>query len=60
MPLMTGGKAVVECLAYSGTNAYDNLYLLGGSCNRRKSHILTLSGLRRLNHKEDRMLGNGL
>ena len=28
MSLMTGGKAVVECLAYSGTNAYDNLCLL--------------------------------
>ena len=60
MPLITGGIAVVECLAYSGTNAYDNLCLLCAPCNRRKSHILTLSGLRRLNHKEDRMLGNGL
>ena len=31
MPLMTGGKAVVECLAYGGTNAYDNLCFLCGA-----------------------------
>ena len=44
--------------ADGGTNAYDNLCLLCAPCNRRKSHILTLSGLRRENRKEDRMLGN--
>ena len=44
--------------ADGGTNAYDNLCLLCAPCNRRKGHILTLSGLRRLNRKEERMLGN--
>ena len=43
--------------ADGGTNAYGNLCLLCAPCNRRKGHILTLSGLRRLNRKEDRMLG---
>ena len=32
MPLITGGIAVVKCLAYGATNAYDNLCLLCGPC----------------------------
>ena len=56
MPLMTGGKAVVECLAYNGTNAYDNLCLLCGPCNRRKGHLLTLSGPRKATQAEGRSL----
>ena len=38
-----------------GLNHLSNRILLCGPCNRAKSNTYTLSGLRRLNHKQGRM-----
>ena len=42
--------------ADGGTNVYDNLALLCSPCNRRKNHRYTLSGLRDILNKEDRII----
>ena len=44
--------------ADGGSNNLSNRRLLCGPCNRRKSHMLTLSGLRKRNEKEGFMAGS--
>ena len=46
--------------ADGGWNHISNRILLCGPCNRAKSNIYTLSGLRRLNRKNGWMAGRGL